>query len=554
MSILSSIILATLLSSNAEEQLLSDPFLQAPTPTSTHVVWFTEFPGEKNFVEYGDGLEFTVLADTKKLSRMREDSEDDKSHYRDVFRHEATLQGLPPDTEIPYRVVSVNSNQKPVQSKTFTCSVLPRPGTPLKILLTSDHQLKPLVAANIEKVQETAKKIDAIFFSGDLVNRPDKASEWFDDKEGGSFFPVLQGKAEREINGRVYQGAPLLQNAPLYTAIGNHEIMGRFNMDKSLDYQLNDPYPKDAAERLYEELYPEAKDAEAKKEWVKNNSYNSDSYEEIFTLPQSTGGKKYYAETIGDVRLVVLDATRIWRSPKDGVKGKYSESKEDLHEKKNWGYGEFIFESIAKGSPQYEWLQQELQSEAFQNAQYKIVMFHNPMHSLGDNIVPPFTDPEAKITQNEKGEITAINYEYPIEKDVLIRDIEPLLIQYGVQLVFYGHDHIWNRFKLESGLNYLETSNVGNTNGAYLDKQRTTLAAAKNSNYAAEGDPNGLHAIMPTIAPLKDAKDDPIPYISSNEITVFSILDTGSGAIDSYYFDTTKPDQGVVHFDQFQLR
>jgi len=46
----------------------------------------------------------------------------------------------------------------------------------------------------------------------------------------------------------------------------------------------------------------------------------------------------------------------------------------------------------------------------------------------------------------------------------------------------------------------------------------------------------------------------PQPYIASNDITVFSIFDTGTGAITSYRFDTRKPDTGVVKFDEFKLK
>jgi len=44
----------------------------------------------------------------------------------------------------------------------------------LKILLTSDHQLKPMTAANLQKVVETVERVDAVFFVGDLVNVPDR--------------------------------------------------------------------------------------------------------------------------------------------------------------------------------------------------------------------------------------------------------------------------------------------------------------------------------------------------------------------------------------------
>jgi hypothetical protein len=509
-------ILSAVFPLQSQDKLLSDPFIAQPEESSVHVVWFTEFPGEKSFVQYGEGLSYVTDAETKKLSRMREDTKDGKTVVRDIWRHEAVLEV---SAKTPYRVTSVNPQNKEIKSGVFSCA----PSRDVsKILLTSDHQLKPMVAANILKVKETVGKVDAVFFAGDLVNHPDKASEWFDAE--GAFFPTLQGRASKKLAGKVYEGADLLQHAPIFPAIGNHEVMGRFRMDTSLNAQSNDPYPR----------FTEDKDS----------SFNTDSYEEIFTLPE---GKKYYAATVGDVRLVVLDIARIWRTPDLDKKGKYSEAKGDLQDPNKWGYGEFIFNSVEKGSQQYQWLEKELQSEAFQKAKFKIVMFHHPMHSLGDNIVPPFTNPEQKITYDDQGQIASIRYEYPKEKDILINDLQPLLEKYGVQLVFFGHNHIWNRFQAPSGMQFLESSNVGNTNGGYLTLDRTTALES------SQGNPNGLAPIMPTIAPLKDEKGNALPFIASNDITVYSVLDTNDGAIDSYYFDTTKPDSKPVRFDRFYL-
>jgi hypothetical protein len=58
---------------------------------------------------------------------------------------------------------------------------------------------------------------------------------------------------------------------------------------------------------------------------------------------------------------------------------------------------------------------------------------------------------------------------------------------------------------------------------------------------------------VPSIKPLTGEDGKPIPYIASKEITVFSILDTGNGTVDSYYFDTTKTEEEVIKFDQFKL-
>ena len=59
---------------------------------------------------------------------------------------------------------------------------------------------------------------------------------------------------------------------------------------------------------------------------------------------------------------------------------------------------------------------------------------------------------------------------------------------------------------------------------------------------------------MPSIEAFwTDDAGNPLPCVDSNEITTFSILDTGAGTISSYYFDTREPDSEVVKFDEFVL-
>ena len=67
------------------------------------------------------------------------------------------------------------------------------------------------------------------------------------------------------------------------------------------------------------------------------------------------------------------------------------------------------------------------------------------------------------------------------------------------------------------------------------------------------GNPNGLEPIVPNIYPIEDETGQPLPYIASNNITVFSILNTEEGTVSSYRFDTRQPDSEVIKFDQFQL-
>lgn len=541
-------------------RLLTDPFLQLPTETSVCVVWFTEFAGSQHIVTYGENLNQTAVVTTRKLSRTREDqnsrvgnqTQDGQVYQqpvkRDIWRHEAEVTGLTPGKRVAYRVTSTREDGDSVSSHVFTLAPAPSSGTPLKILLTSDHQIKPMVAANLQKVVETVGHVDAVWFAGDLVNIPDRASEWFDDHRGGAFFPCLQGSANYEMDNNgvstSYTGGEIIQHAPMFTCIGNHEVMGRFACE-SLNDEFDHTVPRAVAKKLYGE------------QSLKDNSFNTDTYEEIFSLPESqAGGKTYYAVSFGDVRLVVLYATNMWRTPNlhEGARGRYQERKADFQNPESWGYGQHIYEPIAKGSTQYNWLVQELNSTEFKDAKYKVVMFHHPPHTLGGNIVPAYTDPVQTIERDENGNIKAVRYEYPLDADYIIRDVMPLLEAAHVQLVFYGHSHLWNRFCSRSGMHFLETSNVGNSYGAAWDDHKREVPIGYKEKYFELGDPNGLAPVVPTIASLLGEDGKPIPYIASNDITVFSIFDTGTGTVSSYRFDTRKPDSEVIKFDAFELK
>lgn len=566
-------------------KLLTDPFLQLPTETSVRVVWFSEFAGDGHLVAYGENLAQTVFAKTTQLSHVREDqksrvgsqTEDGQVYQypvkRYIWRHEAELTNLTPGKRVSYRVTSVREDGTTVSSSIFTLTPSPPPNVPLTILLTSDHQIKPMVAANLQKVAETVERVDAVWFAGDLTNIPDRASEWFDDNRGNGFFPCLQGRAkyvmEHEGKKNIYTGGQIIQYAPMFTCIGNHEIMGRFGREKNLVDEFNDTIPRDLAQKFYSEessgkKYLDEKSLDEKyldKKSLKNNSFNSDTYEEIFTLPQSKeGGKTYYAVTFGDIRLVVLYVTRMWRfhTTEGGRKGKYAEPEVHLNNPENWGYGQHIYEPITKGSTQYNWLTSELNSPEFKQAKYKVVMLHHPPHTLGGNIVPAYTEPVQIVTEDRDGTIKEVRYEYPKDRDYITRDLIPLLEEAGVQLVFYGHSHLWNRFVSPQGMHFLETSNVGNSYGAsYGDKKRKSVPKNRDggddANYVATGDPYGLKPVVPTIAPIVNEDGQYNPYISSNEITVFSIFDTGKGTVSSYLFDTRKPDSKAIKFDEFNL-
>ncbi len=561
--------------------LLTDPFLQMPTDDSVAVVWFTEFEGSDHTVTLADGTE--VAAVTLLMSRTREDAGSwvwqqeerglvfDRITPRPIWRHEAVVTGLTAGERVEYSVSSTADDGTVLESDTFTLAPLPQPGQPLNILLTSDHQNKPMTPANLQMVEQVYGEggIDAVFFAGDLVDIPDRAGEWFDYGNGGGFFKSLQGRAELGIewyNGTItYNGGQIIQHAPLFPAVGNHEVMGRYSESGgSLNEQFGRPRPRASAQQLYnaneDYLNPDG-DQAVREQFLLDNTYNTVTYEEIFTLPDdSPGGETYYAVAFGDVYMISLYATRIWR-PADmsgALMGKYSEPLFELDNPGNWGYGSFIFEPIGAGSEQYTWLAEQLESDAFHDARYKVVMLHHPMHTLGGNVVPAFTDPVRVVDRDENGDVIGIRYEYPNDANYLIEDVQPLLQQAGVDLVLMGHNHVYNRFVDDAGVHYLETSNVGNSYGVFTDTTAPRdsvppLADQFTQEYITTGDPYGLEPVLPSIAPQPDADGNPQPFITSNKVTVFSVFETESGMVRSYLYDTTDPDAEVVLFDEFAI-
>jgi len=600
----------------ANWQFLSDPFLQLPTADSVNVVWFTNFEGQSHQLQYGNGLVADAI--TTKMTKMFEDADSfqpgkeyQKLTLRKVYRHEATATDLLPGKRLNYRVKSIADDGQALISNSFTLAPLPEKNQPLKILLTSDLQSKPNSPANYQKVVETIGLPDAVFFAGDLVNIPDRASEWFDQIEEGAppFFPTLQGHYQQLKPDSPYNGGEILQHTPLFAAIGNHEVMGRFlpqQADHRMNNSFNDPQPRWYAEIAYEQIKDQINpdnDREIRKQWILDNSHNQQTYLQIFSFPEDgPRGKEYYALAFGDVFLISMNVSRIWRSwdVSGQRRSMFVEALSELQTPDGWGFGEFMFERFDAESQQYQWLEGVLQSEAFKKAKFKVVLAHQGVFGLGDNVVPVLADPQMQLVESnaDKSEsitelsfpispedwqnkvlpklssISEVRYHYPLSDDIWLRDIEPLLIKHGVDLVQIGHSHLWNRTKA-GNMHYLESSNVGNTMGAYFTDpsgvyphdnraEKANFWAELNSantrwrkaDYAANGDPHGRQMTQPSVfspMSLLDKDFPALPFVSSNQLTTFSILDTGSGTVKSYVFDTADPSSEVQLFDKFSI-
>ena len=138
-----------------------------------------------------------------------------------------------------------------------------------------------------------------------------------------------------------------------------------------------------------------------------------------------------------------------------------------------------------------------------------------------------------------------------------MRDVLPLIEDAGVELVYNGHNHLWNRFTSPAGVHYLEGSNTGNSFGSYhaaSGRRRPVPPPPWSSEDAvAQGNPGGLHPTVPTIAPRCEDGGRPLPYIADDNMVVFQALNTGTGTITSWYVDRADTAAGAVKFDEFRL-
>ena len=494
-------------------RLLTDPMLQCPGPDSVHVVWFTDAPAPGRVVAGGHVVE----ARATRLTRMADDSGDALAPV-EVWRHEALVRGLAPGQRLPYHVeVGGDEAQR---SATFHLRPAPR-DTPVQLMLASDHQLHPNATRAMELAHQTFGPVDGIVFAGDLANVPDRAADWF--HSPGAFFRSLRGRADATgSDRRVSRGAPLLQETPLWPAIGNHEVQGRVGPDRGLTMSA---VPRHVAAAHC----PGCLVGPERERWIEDHSWSVRTVEELFRLPTNPSGhSRWYATTIGDVRLVTLFHTRQWR-PADADANpsrrtrpsRFQESQRHLDEPLEQGHGCHVFQDLDPDGDQFRWLRDELASAERAACRYTIVQLHEGAHGWGGNVEPPFGTPERIEERDEAGQLVGIRYEYDRARNHLARTVMPLLEDAGVQLVYSGHSHVWNRFA-HGGTQYLEASNTGRSHGIHdaANPRPVPPPPWRSECYTAVGNPYG-------VAPAA-------PPFGHSDVMTFTRFDSASGRLESW--------------------
>ena len=146
-------------------------------------------------------------------------------------------------------------------------------------------------------------------------------------------------------------------------------------------------------------------------------------YQKKFELPYKAvldAGVKFYA-SLGNhdnpnqrfYKLFNMDGQRYYQfKPKSGIRL-------------------FALDSNYMDRPQREWLEKELRTSG---EEWKICFFHHPLYSSGERHGP----------------------------DLELRSVlEPMFLKYGVDVVFAGHEHFYERLKPQNGIQYFISGGAG---------------------------------------------------------------------------------------------
>lgn len=107
----------------------------------------------------------------------------------------------------------------------------------------------------------------------------------------------------------------------------------------------------------------------------------------------------------------------------------------------------FFLDTNFLDAPQLQWFEAALREAT---EEWKIVVFHHPIYSDGDRHGP----------------------------NVAIRVVlEPLLVRYGVDVVFSGHEHVYERIKPQKGIAYFIVGSSGQLRKGGLTPSNLTAAS-----------------------------------------------------------------------------
>ncbi len=452
--------------SHAEEvahtKAYTKPYLLSLNPAEEmNVCWLTDSNAEA-YVEYGEteALGTKVIAEQYEIEGMRTsitqngyDEIPENNPGLDVYQQIATLENLKPNTTYYYKAVTEEE-----ETKIYNFKTAPVDGEDFKFALISDLQLKVESPATVKQIGQ--QKPDFIIYGGDTMNTPWKAGEWFalencfvaEGEENRSWFEIMQQEDD---------GCELLQYTPIFPVPGNHEIDDqRIFSDRGFFAENKDNWSMAVYMQIFRPLYPE-------QEYGK-------------------GGTHWYSADWGELHISNISVLRyqVW----------------DGFEAPGW----LVFDDISEGSPQVEWLENDL---AGTDAKYKWVNMHWHMLNRGADGHIPLSEP---VIVGDEATYPYGDWAYDV--------LRPLYEKYGVNGVNFGHSHVYERYII-NGVNYIEAASIGN-------------------NYRAEDDPYHPSGNM--------------PVIEMNDYRSFMILTKDNSGVSAKGIMASGEDTGKV-FDTFYV-
>jgi Secretion system C-terminal sorting domain/Calcineurin-like phosphoesterase len=309
----------------------------------------------------------------------------------------AELSNLTADTKYFYRVMYQTSGGG-VFSATpeYTFHTQRAPGSTFTFEVEADEHLYDYGNPHLYSVtmQNQAKdKPDFMFTLGDIFG---------DDHYAFTITSHQVDSLRKAYRSRL---APLCNSVPFNICLGNH--------DGEKQYYLDTMPPNNLAvwSTLWRKYYyanPEP-----------NGFFTGNSDAEMFGMNKPDD---YYAYTWGDALFVVLDAYRFDCFNPDSLQVKSN----------GWNW--------TLGLTQYTWLKNTLQSST---AKYKFVFVHHPLGEERGGIIPAQTFEWGGYAKNGQ-------YQFDTYRPGWGKPIQQLFVDYGVNILFQGHDHLFAREVLDS--------------------------------------------------------------------------------------------------------
>lgn len=385
----------------AQEHFRVYPYLQKPGSRAITIRWFSEenVPGTLSFREADSGQVSKLQSIPQKANALDYTPWEDSAYFGGAapdppFLHRIQLVELHPHTLYTYTVIQ--------QTDTFSATFRTAPDgwEPIRFIVYADSETEPESTGNytgwVDPVDGTSRRYlidqttgyrqnlevirnrhpDLILIAGDLTQHGGEQRDW------DEFW-----KHNTSSEG----GLSVAGNIPVMAALGNHDYY---------EGPALDGYDQPGSERAVTK------------------------FQTYFEHPPNQGPNpaqegRYYSLTYGPVSFIVLDLCN--NSPN----GSIDDTNFYLLGEGDPGGGNAP--DFSPGSPQYEWLRQQLEYSQL-NSLFTFVLFHHVPYSVGPHGFPPGI---GDSLDNQSG--------------VPVRALTPLFHQYGVDALFCGHDEIWER-------------------------------------------------------------------------------------------------------------